>query len=42
MADRVAVMKDGRMIESGETETVYARPKERYTRELVSLETIAE
>ncbi len=42
MADRVAVMKDGRMIESGETETVYARPKERYTRELVSLEMIAE
>jgi microcin C transport system ATP-binding protein len=35
IADRVAVMKDGRIIESGDAESVFANPKEAYTRELL-------
>ena len=35
MADRVAVMKKGRLIEMGETESLYKAPQQAYTRELV-------
>lgn len=37
MADRVAVMKNGNLIEVGDTETVYRAPQQAYTRELVEL-----
>ncbi|MGI9318545.1 MAG: nickel import ATP-binding protein NikD, partial [bacterium] len=37
MSDRVAVMKDGCVVEIGETETVYAEPQHAYTRQLVRL-----
>ena len=36
MADRVLVMKDGRVVESGETRRVLEQPKEEYTRTLMS------
>ncbi|MGI9316507.1 MAG: ABC transporter ATP-binding protein [bacterium] len=37
MSDRVAVMKNGCVIEIGKTETVYAEPQHAYTRQLVRL-----
>jgi ABC-type microcin C transport system duplicated ATPase subunit YejF len=36
LADRVLVMKNGRLIEEGEVEPLFAAPKEAYTRELLS------
>lgn len=36
IADEVAVMKDGKIIEMGKTEDVFSSPKEKYTRELLS------
>ncbi|MCM1065484.1 MAG: ABC transporter ATP-binding protein [Eubacterium sp.] len=36
MCDRIMVMKDGRIIESGETEEIFAHPKEDYTKLLFS------
>lgn len=35
LADRVVVMKEGRIVESAETETLFSAPKEAYTHELV-------
>ncbi len=35
LADHVLVMKDGKMIEQNLTETIYKKPKENYTRELI-------
>lgn len=32
---RVAVMKDGRVVEQGETEDIFRRPKQAYTRQLI-------
>ncbi len=36
LADRVLVMKDGRLIEEGDVEPLFSDPKETYTRELLS------
>ncbi|SCM77641.1 putative peptide transport fused subunits of ABC superfamily: ATP-binding components [uncultured Pleomorphomonas sp.] len=36
MADRVAVMKDGRLVEIGSAVDVFERPAESYTRELIA------
>jgi peptide/nickel transport system ATP-binding protein len=36
MADRVAIMKDGRMVETGSALDVFERPREAYTRELIA------
>src|SRR5690606_760658 len=36
LADRVIVMKDGRIIERGEVEPIFAGPRETYTRELLA------
>ena len=36
LSDRVAVMKDGRVVETGEVTEVFARPRAEYTRELLS------
>ncbi|MEW9556063.1 dipeptide ABC transporter ATP-binding protein [Nonomuraea sp. NPDC050783] len=36
VADRVLVMKDGRVVEEGEAEEVFARPRHPYTRALVA------
>ena len=35
MCDRIMVMKDGRIIEIGETEEIFAHPKEEYTKLLL-------
>ncbi len=35
MSDRIMVMKDGRIIEIGDTEAVFAHPREKYTRQLL-------
>ncbi len=35
MSDRIMVMKDGKIIEQGETEEVFANPKEEYTKALL-------
>ncbi|ESY30416.1 ABC transporter ATP-binding protein [Mesorhizobium sp. LNJC391B00] len=36
MADRVIVMRDGRMVEEGTTSDIFARPQADYTRELLA------
>ncbi|WP_110588753.1 ATP-binding cassette domain-containing protein [Microbacterium suaedae] len=36
ISDRVAVMKDGQVVDSGNTEDVYANPASAFTRELIS------
>lgn len=36
MSDRVAVMNDGRIVEDGDTEDVYAAPTSAFTRELIA------
>lgn len=35
ICDRIGIMKEGRLIELAETETLYQHPKEAYTRELI-------
>jgi peptide/nickel transport system ATP-binding protein len=35
MADMMAVMNDGRIIEFGPSENIYANPREEYTRKLI-------
>ncbi len=35
MCDRIMVMKDGRIIESGDTQEIFASPREEYTRQLL-------
>lgn len=36
LCSEVIVMKDGRIVEAGETETVYDRPREEYTKSLIA------
>jgi ABC-type glutathione transport system ATPase component len=36
VCDQVAVLKDGRLVESGPTERVYSAPRQEYTRELLA------
>ncbi len=36
MADRIAVMKDGKIVEEGATETLLANPRADYTRRLLA------
>ena len=36
MADHVAVMRDGRLVESGPTQTLFSGPKQPYTRQLLA------
>jgi peptide/nickel transport system ATP-binding protein len=36
MADMIAVMNNGRIVEFGPAETIYARPREDYTRKLIA------
>ncbi|WP_410473596.1 ABC transporter ATP-binding protein [Guyparkeria sp. TX1] len=40
-ADRVMVMRDGRIIESGPTDAIFARPKDRYTQTLLEARQVA-
>ncbi|NQV03031.1 MAG: hypothetical protein HQ542_10315, partial [Bacteroidia bacterium] len=35
MADRLIVMKDGRIVEMGEPDEIYVNPKSQYTRVLL-------
>ena len=35
MSDRIMVMKEGKIVEIGETEEVFAHPREEYTRQLL-------
>lgn len=37
MCDRIAVMKSGRIVEIGDAETLFTRPRDPYTRSLLSL-----
>ncbi|MDR2536194.1 MAG: ABC transporter ATP-binding protein [Treponema sp.] len=39
MADRVAVMQEGRIIETGTTKEIFANPRETYTKTLISSDT---
>jgi len=36
MANRVSVMRDGKLVESAEVETLFRQPQERYTRQLLA------
>jgi peptide/nickel transport system ATP-binding protein len=36
VCDRVLIMRDGRVVESGETERVFADPGDPFTRELIA------
>ena len=36
ISDRVVVLRQGRLVESGDAGTVFARPQEQYTRDLLS------
>lgn len=36
LADRVVVMRDGKIVETGATEQIFASPAEQYTRELIA------
>jgi ABC-type dipeptide/oligopeptide/nickel transport system ATPase component len=36
IADRVAVMSEGRIVEAGETQTVFAAPQHSYTQALLA------
>src|SRR5690606_20186128 len=36
MADRVVIMRDGRMVEEGAAAAIFARPQAQYTRELLA------
>ena len=36
ICDRVLVMKNGRIVEQGDVDTVYDHPKEAYTRQLLA------
>lgn len=36
MADHIMVMKDGRVVEEGDTERIFEKPKEDYTRRLIA------
>ena len=38
MCDRIMVMKDGKIIETGRTEEIFADPKESYTKILLESE----
>lgn len=40
VCDRVLIMRDGRVVESGETERVFADPSDAFTRELVASATV--
>ncbi|MDI6022074.1 ATP-binding cassette domain-containing protein [Leucobacter sp. UT-8R-CII-1-4] len=35
VADRIAVMQDGKIVERGDVDTIFSNPKELYTRELI-------
>ncbi len=35
MSDRIMVMKEGKILEIGETEEVFAHPREAYTKQLL-------
>ena len=37
MCDRVAVMRNGKLVELQDTESLFASPKDPYTQELLSL-----
>ena len=36
LCERIVVMKDGRVVEEGSTEQIYARPADEYTRRLIA------
>jgi len=36
MADRILVMKEGRVVEAGSTQQIMTAPREAYTRELIA------
>jgi len=36
MSDRILVMKDGKIIESGDADELYTNPKEKYTKQLIA------
>jgi len=35
ISDRIMVMKDGKMVEIGEADSIYSNPQSDYTRELI-------
>jgi len=40
LADRIIILKDGEIVESGETKEVFNNPKEDYTKFLLSAEAL--
>jgi oligopeptide transport system ATP-binding protein len=42
LSDRILVMKDGRVVETGSTDEILERPREAYTQELVAAAALAE